>query len=170
MELKGRFTGVTRDISSNDLIVSFKVKPFTVAQLDSITEKDLDLIIKQHKKKRSLSANAYAWVLMDKIARILKTSKEEVYEEMLQSYGVVDENMIQIAVRPDVDMNRVEGHWLKVGSDDEYNFYMMLRGSSEYNTKEMADFIDGIVFEAKELGIETLTPDEIERMKQEWKA
>ena len=41
-------------------------------------------------------------------------------------------------------------------------------GSSTYNTKEMSVLIDGIVYEAKELGIETLPPDELERMKVEW--
>lgn len=44
----------------------------------------------------------------------------------------------------------------------------MIKGSSEYDTAEMAHFIDSIVEEAKELGIETSTPDELERMKQEW--
>lgn len=42
------------------------------------------------------------------------------------------------------------------------------KGSSLYNTKEMSLLIDGVVRECKELGIETETPDEIERMKQEW--
>lgn len=44
----------------------------------------------------------------------------------------------------------------------------MIKGSSEYDTVEMSHFIDRIVEEAKELGIETATPDELERMKQEW--
>ena len=41
---------------------------------------------------------------------------------------------------------------------------MMLRGSSTYNTREMSVLIDGVVTEAKELGIETLTPDQIKEM------
>ena len=32
----------------------------------------------------------------------------------------------------------------------------------------MATLIDGVVREAKELGIETLPPDELNRMKREW--
>lgn len=47
--------------------------------------------------------------------------------------------------------------------------YAKLKGTSEYDTKEMSRFIDGIVSEAKELGIETLPPDEVARMKREWK-
>ena len=41
-------------------------------------------------------------------------------------------------------------------------------GSSEYNTQEMSVLIDGIVQEAKQLGIETLTPMELARLKDEW--
>ena len=44
----------------------------------------------------------------------------------------------------------------------------MMRGSHTYDTKEMSRLIDGAVFEAQALGIETLPPDELERMKQQW--
>ena len=49
-----------------------------------------------------------------------------------------------------------------------YRTYMMLRGSSDYDTREMSELIDGTVSEAKQMGIETLPPHEIERMKKEW--
>lgn len=43
------------------------------------------------------------------------------------------------------------------------NFYR-IKGSSQYNTREMSRLIDGLVSECKECGIETLTPEELERM------
>ena len=49
-----------------------------------------------------------------------------------------------------------------------YRTYMMLKGSSEYNTKEMSHLIDGLVSECKEMGIETLPPEELERMMSEY--
>ena len=49
-----------------------------------------------------------------------------------------------------------------------YRVYIVMRGSHTYDTKEMSTLIDGVVQEAKELGIETMTPDEIERMKAAW--
>lgn len=45
-----------------------------------------------------------------------------------------------------------------------YRTYMMLKGSSEYDTKEMSRLIDGLVSECKEMGIETMPPEELERM------
>ena len=50
-----------------------------------------------------------------------------------------------------------------------YRTYIMLRGSSSYDTKEMARLIDGLVSECKEVGIETLPPDEVERMMAAYK-
>ena len=44
----------------------------------------------------------------------------------------------------------------------------MIKGSSEYDTGEMSRFIDGVISECKELGIQTMTPDEIEELKQKW--
>ena len=51
----------------------------------------------------------------------------------------------------------------------EITFYRVYRGSHTYNTEEMSILIDGTVQEAKDLGIETMTPDQIEEMKQKWK-
>jgi hypothetical protein len=52
----------------------------------------------------------------------------------------------------------------------EFTHYKIYKGSSEYTTLEMAVLIDGIVSEAKELGIETIPPKEIERLKTMWRA
>ena len=63
------------------------------------------------------------------------------------------------------------GHW-KILDDTrgKFNVYMRLKGSSEMNSAEMSHFLDGLVSDAKELGIETDTPEQIERMKSLWKA
>ena len=129
----------------------------------------------KYRQKRSLDANAYAWVLMTKIAnhQDIASSKEEVYEQMLQKYGTFYEDeggYITITVKKTVDMAKVSGHWKHIKDNGNFASYLMIKGSSEYNTAEMSRFIDRIVEEAQELGIETATPDELERMKQEWGA
>ncbi len=64
-------------------------------------------------------------------------------------------------------------HCMPCGSKEEngieITFYRVYRGSHTYNTEEMSILIDGTVQEAKDLGIETMTPDQIEEMKQKWK-
>jgi hypothetical protein len=104
--------------------------------------------------------------LCTKIAEVVKSSKEEVYEELLRKYGLVDEEVV-ITVKSTVDMSRIEGHWLKIKDNGTWSGYIRIRGSSEYDSREMAHFLDMVVEDAKELGIETLPPAELERMKED---
>lgn len=56
-----------------------------------------------------------------------------------------------------------------LGTSKPYRVYLLLRGSHTYNTQEMSRLIDGTIQDAKEQGIETATPDELRRMKEQWK-
>lgn len=130
--------------------------------------------IKEHRQKRSLTANAYAWCLIGKIADVLNTSKDEVYLEMLKRYGQSE----VISILSTADVSGVFKYYEKFGEatlfDDltqEWVYmteYRVFKGSSEYDSKEMAILIDGIISEAKELEIETLPPHEVERLKEMW--
>lgn len=176
MEFTGKVYGISQDYATGAFIISFTVneKNTVVAGYDTIKDIDkLDIKAVKHRGKRSLDANAYAWVLMSKIASALNTSKEEVYEEMLCRYGELyedDEGYITITIKATVDIEKIPGHWQFIKDNGAFKAYAKIKGSSEYNTKEMSVFIDGIVSEAKELGIETLTPAELEQMKVGWKA
>lgn len=142
-------------------------------ELESLEQgKDYRIKLSKWTEKRSLNANAYAFVLCTKIAQAIGSSKDEVYEQMLQAYGTVDEDFPPITVIAGADMSITREHWLridtrKVGGKD-FDCYLRIKGSSEMDKKEMAHFIDGIVFECKQLGIETLPPDELERLKEQW--
>lgn len=124
--------------------------------------------IKIHREKRSLNANAYAWALIGKIADALRASKDEIYLQMLKRYG--QSEMVSVVSEINVDgyfkYYEAIGHTMLQGK--EFTHYRLFKGSSEFDTREMSIFIDGIVSEAKELGIETLTPDGIAQMKSLW--
>lgn len=176
MEFTGKVAGISQDYLTGSLTISFTVneKAAVVSGYDSIKDVDrLDVRAVKHREKRSLDANAYAWVLMSKIAAELTTSKEEVYEEMLRRYGVLyedEDGYITITVKSSVDVSKIEGHWQFLRENGSFKAYAMIKGSSQYDTREMSGFIDGIVYEAKELGIETLAPRELELMKVRWRA
>ena len=125
--------------------------------------------IKEHKEKRSLTANAYAWVLIGKIADALRTSKDETYLTMLKRYGQSE----MVSVLSSIDVTGYFKYFEEIGhaslQGKEFSHYRIFKGSSEYDTREMAVLIDGIVSEAKELDIETLPPAEINRLKEMWK-
>lgn len=124
--------------------------------------------IKPYRQKRSLNANAYAWVLINEMANRLRTSKDEVYQEMLKRYG----QSKVISVLSDIDISRFVKYYEEIGKGHvegkEFTHYRCFIGSSEYDSREMAILIDGIVDEAKELGIDTLPTTAVERMKALW--
>lgn len=124
--------------------------------------------VKPYRQKRSLNANAYAWVLINEMANRLRTSKDEVYQEMLKRYG----QSKVISVLSDIDISRFVKYYEEIGKGHvegkEFTHYRCFIGSSEYDSREMAILIDGIVDEAQELGIDTLPTTAVERMKALW--
>lgn len=173
MDCTGKIQNITKDYVSGQLQITFAInEPSAINAVNDIKDcEKLSIKAEPYKKKRSLDANAYAWVLFTKIADAVNSSKDEIYEEMLQKYGVLhqdEDGYITVTVREDVDMSKIQGHWKFYKGNGKFSSYLMIKGSSEYNTAEMAKFIDAVVLEAKELGIETLPPDELERMKSLW--
>ena len=175
METTGKLVNATRDFLTGKLNITFQIESYSVDEINALhqTSDVLDIIVRKHKKKRSLDANAYAWVLMTKIAnhKDIKSSKEEIYEEMLQKYGYLDKDgdgYIIITIKKGIDVAKLGGHWKFLKSNGKFDSYLAIKGSSKYSTSEMATFIDGIVYECKQLGIETMTQDEIERMLATW--
>ena len=126
--------------------------------------------ITKAKKKRSLNANAYAWKLITEIGDVVREDKEEVYKNMLRHYG----QSSVISVRSDVPVSGFFPYYDVMGESvlngKRFTHYMIYKGSSEYSTREMSILIDGIVNEAKQLDIETMTPLELSRIKEAWKA
>ena len=148
--------------------------------LPEIPEGEIDVTFKTHRKHRSLDANGYYWVLTNKIANVLKTSTAEVHLNQLIKYGVIDVDetgaarwcVMQDGVKaPDGVYLQPTSHIVKMpGKNKEIigRVYIVYRGSHTYNTKEMSTLIDGTIQDAQELGIDTITPDEKEKMLAVW--
>ena len=93
-------------------------------------------------------------------------NKEEVYVEMLKRYGQGD----MVSIRKDRAQALRAFDYYEVKGEGEVNgreflHVMVYVGSSKYNTQEMNIFISGIVEEARDLGIETMTPVELARLE-----
>ena len=125
--------------------------------------------LKKPKKKRSLNANNYSWKLITEIGNILRKSKEEVYLQMLKDYGQSEIISILSNINPSGYFKYYEKIGTGIVNNKEFTHYKIFKGSSEFDTKEMSIFIDGIVQEAEQLGINTITPNELESLKGEWK-
>lgn len=171
-----KFKGKIVDVSLDFLTHKPKVTLQLTSQEDILTEEfnrlnqeeTLDITIVKHREKRSLNANNYAWSLITEIGNVLRANKEEVYLTMLKRYGQVS----VISVLAEVNLGGYIKYYEHLGEGEvngkKFKHYKIFKGSSEFDTKEMAIFIDGIVSECKELGIQTLEDIEIKRLIEEY--
>lgn len=143
---------------------------------DMIEGKVYEATIKEFRQRRSLDANAYFWQLCGKLADFYGVSPDDVYRQQIRNIGGVYEI---IPIREDAIDSFCKswsaGHTGRMTDDlgecRNYKGYHNIRvwyGSSDYDTRQMSRLIDLIVDECKAVNIETMTPDEIENLKNLW--
>lgn len=133
-----------------------------------------DLVVKEHREKRSLDANAYCWALIDRLAEETGCPKTDIYRRAIREIGGVSDTVCVIEKAAD----RLESVWHKNGvgwfserAESKLSGCVTVTlyyGSSQYDTKQMSRLIDHIVEDCKALGIETLPPDKLDLLKEEW--
>lgn len=169
MKVTGKVIRLLQDFSTKKFNLTLEINEVykIKEQFDNIKDVELlDIEIEKHKRKRSLSSNAYCWVLLQKIAEKVNSTKEEVYIQMLERYGQFGYLVVKDTIIPKIKTQFPvvkELGKIKVGKCEGVQVQVYF-GSSTYNQAEMNFFLNGIVSEAKELGIETLTPQELEAM------
>ena len=170
-ELKGTIKGFSFDYETGGVLLQLALedKQATTACFDEMkTDTRLSIKIDKYREKRSLNANNYAWKLLTEIGNLIRKSKEEVYFMMLQDYGQSE----MISVLSHINIGDYVRYYEEAGESTLngklFKHYKVYKGSSEFDKKEMSIFLDGIVFEAKELGIQTETPDQIANLKSLW--
>ena len=142
--------------------------------------KQYDVEVKEHREKRSLDMNAYCWLLIGKLAAKLNLSPDEVYRSYIKD---VAGNYQIVPVKAELvekwDHLWCSGHIGRITVDigpcraenlKGYHNVISYFGSSDYDTKQMSRLISLVVEDAKAQGIETLTPQELSRMEEEWDA
>ena len=121
--------------------------------------------IKEKKSKRSLTANAYYWSLLNQLASVMRTSSEEVHFMMLRRYGVCE----VVSVRSDINVKGYFKYYKEIGhgtvEGKDFCHYKIYKGSSEMDSKEFSVILDGLISECEEQGIPVLTPDEVAKLK-----
>lgn len=121
--------------------------------------------INENTKHRTLTQNAYAWSLITQLGNKLNLSKDEIYLDMLKHYG----QSTIISIKSDIDIKGFFKYYEKLGESEVkgklFSHYKVFKGSSEYTTIEMKIFIDGIIQECENVGIPTLTEEQINSLK-----
>lgn len=126
--------------------------------------------IKNKRKSRSLDSNAALWKLLDMMAKKLRTTKDELYLDMLDRYGV----FTHIIVKKEA-VYRVKQEWKTIRELGEVSIngktgiqLQCFYGSSGYNQEEFSRLLEGVVDEGKSIGIELISKQDMNTMLQEW--
>ena len=177
MKVSGKIVGANIDFRTNKpqlLLEVNEVNDFKQLVDDMNGLEKLSIEIKPFRQRRSLDANAYAWVLMDRLAAKLNQSKVDIYREYIKNSGGNSEYVC--AQNNAVD--RLREAWQKNGIGwqtdtlpskiEGCTTVILYYGSSTYDAAQMARLLDLIIQDCKEIGIPTETPDEIARLKSLW--
>ena len=129
--------------------------------------------VKKVRSKRSLTANAYYWVLVEQIAKTLNTSKREIHEELIRRYGAFKTDgkggKYIFPLEPGKDPKGIAPYTMMI-AEKEVNgkpaiFYAVLKGSSELDNSEFNALLQGCRSEAADLGIQVMTEKEIAELE-----
>ena len=178
MKCTGKIAGIMRDFKSKNSVLQLEINEDVLSNLEELKDAEkLNISLTRYYEKRSLDANGYFWQLVGQIAQKVKgKSKEDIYRSYIRETGAYE----IIPIREDA-IKRWSEIWLGKGvgwlvedigpcrNTPGYHNIKCYYGSSVYNTQEMSHLIDLVVQDCKELGIETMTPDEINKLKELWK-
>ena len=138
------------------------------------SEKTYTIEINEKKKKRSLDANSYYWVLVHKIADAANVSVRTVYREHIRDIGGNNDLVCVQNKAVDAFCKGWESKGLGWIAEempsklDGCTNIMVYYGSSTYDSRQMSKLIDCAIVDCQEYGIEYLTPAEISRMIAAW--
>ena len=154
--------------------ITFDTREDASQLFDKLKDKPVNISMKAAHKRRSLDANAYAWVLIDKLAEELGLTKTEVYHELIRNIGGASKTVCC----PDEAVESVCDGWKKNGLGwftetyqskiDGCTNIILFFGSSTYDAKQMSALIDAAVQECKQYGIETMTEAERRAIEDAW--
>ena len=177
MKVTGRIVGANIDFRTNKPMLTLEVNELNdfKAIVDDLKDKDkLSIEVKPYRERRSLDANAYFFVLADKLAEKLNTTKEEIYRNAIKQIGGVSET---VCVKNQAVERLCEG-WCQNGIGWQTDTFpskiegctnvILYYGSSTYDVEQMSRLISSIVQDCQAVGIETRTPDEIANLLSMW--
>lgn len=173
IEAKAKLVGFSRPNwrDKHKGVVALELPEIGDEAVQQLEGKDVRVIIKLWREKRSLDANAYMWVLTGLIAQALDSDTDTEHMRQMRLYAPIDRidgEPVVITIKSSIDIDRVAGYWRYYDESDDgkWKSWLQLKPSREFDSAEMSVYIHRLIEEAKELGIETATPDEVARMEQ----
>lgn len=182
MKMRGRLVDITQDILNGGFQLRLAVSAIPSGAERLREEGDLSITLAKWREQRSLTANAYYWVIVQKIADAVNASQTVIHNLLLRRYGVLDtidgqtltvfipdtREAAEQAANDEIRHMKPTSQVIEGKDGRMFRAYRLLKGSSKYDTKEFSTLLEGAISEAKEMGLETLPPEEIARMEAEY--
>lgn len=157
--------------------ISLVIPKVYLKELNGILDKALELVIRKKRKRRSMNANAYCWVLCDKIARTLNDGsvKEDIYRRAIEAVGTFEPCLVRLEKLKEIKERWGAGGLGWIVKDTRVDIsglrqIFIYYGSSSYSSEEMARLINYLIDDAEQIGCtDILTPAERSLMLEEWK-
>lgn len=154
---------------------SVRVIAELASYIDSLKDdKEYTMTVKEHKEKRSLTANNYFWVMCDALAVKLRMSKTEIYRSYVKEIGGNNDVVccIDKAVPSLIEAWKGRGlGWLAEPEDSKLDGCTNVRlyyGSSTYDKDQMSRLIELAKQDCIENDIPTYDQEELDRLCDEW--
>lgn len=174
-EYKAKFKDLLLTFDGKQTI-SFTIEGDARSLFNELKDKLLTLSIKEFRKKRSLDANAYFWVLCSKLAGKTGIEKTVIYRSYIKEIG---DNSETVCI-PNKSLKKIIKGWQHNGLGwlaetfpskiENCTNATLYEGSSEYDTAQMSRLINAVVQDCKEQGIETKSDEEIQSLLKRWKS
>jgi hypothetical protein len=142
--------------------------------VDELHDEKVSIKIGKFKKKRSLDANAYCWVLISKLAEKLKIPKTDIYRQAIKEIGG---NCDTVCVQDKAVASLCDG-WERNGLGwqtettpskiDGCTNVVLYYGSSTYDVSQMSLLVNFILEECRLQGIEVKSKEEIDSLLSQW--
>lgn len=170
--MKGRLRDLTFGAHGEQHITVTVAADFRQS-FDDLKDYEISVEIKRYREPRSKDANAYFHVLVNKIAEVQNLGNDEVKRQLVFEYGTLatDETGSVLGAMLPTSANAEDFYpyakWYKSLNVNgrEYDCYLFYKRTHTLDSKEMARLIDGTVYVAKDLGIETMTPEQLARLE-----
>lgn len=177
-EFTGRISNIAISYGTGKPVISFEAdgdKQTLFQMFEELKAAErLTVKVGRFRKKRSLDANAYCWVLISKLAEKLNIPKSEIYRDAIKEIGgncdivCVQDKAVQ-SLRDGWERNGLGWQTDTMPSKIEGCTNVVLYyGSSTYDVSQMSRLIDNVVQECKALGIETMSAAELESLLGGW--
>jgi hypothetical protein len=137
-------------------------------------DKRYTVTVKEKKERRSLDANAYFWVMCDKLAEHLHMEKTEIYKQYIKEIGGVSDTVCVLEKAADKLCENWESKGIGFQTErmpskmPKCVNVVLYYGSSTYDKAQMSRLIDMVVQDCKEYDIETYDQSELDTMLEAW--